>query len=92
MMTSSLLLAVEAAEPELVGGSSLPILILVLALGGFALAYVLVGPGDPPRAPGGLAERLATCAPDAGPPGFERVWASPARDGSGPACALWAVR
>ena len=57
-----------------------------------SVRYVLVGPGDPPRAPGGLAERLATCAPDAGPPGFERVWASPARDGSGPACALWAVR
>jgi mono/diheme cytochrome c family protein len=31
--------------PDLVGGSSVPILILVLALGGFALAYVLVGPG-----------------------------------------------
>jgi mono/diheme cytochrome c family protein len=45
MMTSSLLLAVAAAEPDLVGGSSVPILILVLALGGFALAYVLVGPG-----------------------------------------------
>jgi hypothetical protein len=41
--TASLLLAVDG--PDLVGGSSVPILILVLALGGFALAYVLVGPG-----------------------------------------------
>ncbi|MGA1775216.1 MAG: c-type cytochrome, partial [Nitriliruptoraceae bacterium] len=32
--------------PELVGGSSLPILLLVLGLGGFALAYLLVGPGS----------------------------------------------
>jgi mono/diheme cytochrome c family protein len=43
MTASSLLLAVDG--PELAGGSSVPILILVLALGGFALAYVLVGPG-----------------------------------------------
>jgi mono/diheme cytochrome c family protein len=43
MTVSSLLLAVDG--PDLVGGSSVPILILVLALGGFALAYVLVGPG-----------------------------------------------
>ena len=40
---STLLLAVDG--PDLVGGSSVPILILVLALGGFGLAYVLVGPG-----------------------------------------------
>jgi len=43
LATSSLLFAVEG--PDLAGGSSVPILILVLALGGFALAYVLVGPG-----------------------------------------------
>jgi mono/diheme cytochrome c family protein len=40
---TALLLAVDG--PDLAGGSSVPILILVLALGGFALAYVLVGPG-----------------------------------------------
>lgn len=45
MTVSSLLLAVEAAEPTLAGGSSVPILLLVLALGGFAVAYLLVGPG-----------------------------------------------
>jgi mono/diheme cytochrome c family protein len=39
-----LTLAVDG--PELVGGSSLPILILVVALGGFGLAYLLVGPGS----------------------------------------------
>jgi mono/diheme cytochrome c family protein len=39
-----LVLAVDG--PDLVGGSSVPILILVLALGGFALAYFLVGPGS----------------------------------------------
>jgi mono/diheme cytochrome c family protein len=38
-----LLLAVDG--PDLVGGSSVPILILVLALGGFGVAYLLVGPG-----------------------------------------------
>ena len=40
---ASLLLAVDG--PDLVGGSSVPILILVLALGGFGVAYMLVGPG-----------------------------------------------
>jgi mono/diheme cytochrome c family protein len=38
-----LLLAVDG--PDLVGGSNAPILILVLALGGFGVAYLLVGPG-----------------------------------------------
>ena len=38
-----LLLAVDG--PDLVGGSNVPILILVLALGGFGVAYLLVGPG-----------------------------------------------
>jgi len=48
-MTTALaapLLLAAAETPELVGGSSLPMLILVLGLGGFALAYVLVGPGS----------------------------------------------
>jgi len=40
---ASTLLAVEG--PALTGGSSVPIIILVVALGGFALAYLLVGPG-----------------------------------------------
>lgn len=52
--------------------------------------YVLLGPGDPPHAPGGLAERLARS--EVGPPGFERVWASDADAGAPSACALWAVR
>jgi mono/diheme cytochrome c family protein len=41
--TAALRLAVDG--PDLVGGSSVPILILVLALGGFGIAYLLVGPG-----------------------------------------------
>ncbi len=45
LLAAPLRLAVEEA-PELVGGSSLPMLLLVLGLGGFALAYVLVGPGS----------------------------------------------
>ena len=40
---AALLLAVDG--PDLVGGSNVPILILVLALGGFGVAYLLVGPG-----------------------------------------------
>ena len=43
LTAASAVLAVDG--PDLVGGSNVPILILVLGLGGFALAYVLVGPG-----------------------------------------------
>jgi hypothetical protein len=49
---------------------------------------VLLGPGDPPRAAGGLAARLA--AGDA-PGGFELLWASGAGAPEEPAAALWAV-
>ena len=76
---SSLLLAVEAAEPELVGGSSLPILILVLALGGFGLAYVLVGPGKRkgPKRYGDipLAQRPYHSDAELEGPGLERAMA-----------------
>lgn len=41
--SAALLLAVEG--PDVAGGSNLPILILLLALGGFGVAYMLVGPG-----------------------------------------------
>jgi len=74
---SALLLAVDG--PDLVGGSSLPILILVLALGGFALAYVLVGPGKRkgPKRYGDipLAQRPYHSDAELEGPGLERAMA-----------------
>jgi len=75
--TAQLLLAVDG--PELAGGSSLPILILVLALGGFAVAYVLVGPGKRkgPKRYGDipLAQRPYHSDEELEGPGLERAMA-----------------
>ena len=74
---ASLLLAAEG--PDLVGGSSVPILILVLALGGFALAYLLVGPGKRkgPKRYGDipLAQRPYHSDAELEGPGLERAMA-----------------
>lgn len=74
---ASLLLAVDG--PDLVGGSSVPILILVLALGGFGVAYMLVGPGKRkgPKRYGDipLAQRPYHSDEELEGPGLERAMA-----------------
>ncbi len=74
---ASLLLAVDG--PDLVGGSNVPILILVLALGGFGVAYLLVGPGKRkgPKRYGDipLAQRPYHSDEELEGPGLERAMA-----------------
>jgi mono/diheme cytochrome c family protein len=77
LMLASALLAVEG--PALVGGSSVPIIILVVALGGFGLAYLLVGPGarKGPKRHGGIPLAMRPYHSDAEleGPGLERAMA-----------------
>lgn len=58
-------------------------------LSALGVRYVLLGPGDPPRAPGGLAALLADGAHP--PAGLEPLWPEATGGREGATCLLWRV-